>query len=283
MQKLGMILSAGLICAACARSLPELREAMPEGGEDFRSALAGEYLAYAESEAEQYDWVDSEHFSARGLLVLEQEEFLPPQEPSDWNVSDSIADEAGQYSLRLKRLLAANREANPQLAARAQMLFECWLEQAEEGDTEAADDCREGLHDALIQLDGGELAAPSRAEEEQVLERPEHAYTVYFPYGSSYLTSNAETSITAIAAMLEPLDDFTMLLVGHTDRSGSVAFNRALAERRAEAVKSAFVELGIPAERIEVKTRGAAEPVVTMSNPRDERHNRRVEIQVSGY
>jgi hypothetical protein len=47
-----------------------------------------------------------------------------------------------------------------------------------------------------------------------------------------------------------------LILEAHADLRGSVAFNKALSQRRADLVKSYLVEHGIPAERIETRALG---------------------------
>src|SRR3954464_7967440 len=47
--------------------LRALRAQAPQPGTTFASNLAAEYRALAESEAAQYDWIDSDHFSNKGL------------------------------------------------------------------------------------------------------------------------------------------------------------------------------------------------------------------------
>lgn len=78
-------------------------------------------------------------------------------------------------------------------------------------------------------------------------------------------------------------------VIGHTDRLGSVAHNRSLGLRRAQAVKDYLVSKGVPAEIIEVQGRGSAEPKVTC-NDRGRAAliaclapNRRVRVEIRGH
>ena len=71
-----------------------------------------------------------------------------------------------------------------------------------------------------------------------------------------------------------------IVVVGHTDRVGSVPYNDALSLRRAERVRDELVTAGVPADRIRVEGRGEREPLVPTPDEVAEPRNRRVEIDV---
>lgn len=54
-----------------------------------------------------------------------------------------------------------------------------------------------------------------------------------------------------------------ILVTGHADRIGNSAYNRKLAQRRANAVKAYLVEQGIETNRIETASKGESEPIVS--------------------
>jgi OOP family OmpA-OmpF porin len=53
-----------------------------------------------------------------------------------------------------------------------------------------------------------------------------------------------------------------IVVTGHTDRIGKDAYNQALSERRAEAVRDYLVGKGVDSSRVQAVGRGEAEPVV---------------------
>ncbi len=71
---------------------------------------------------------------------------------------------------------------------------------------------------------------------------------VHFSLASSKLTAEARRTLDALRPLL--LKAKSISLSGHTDRVGAPAFNRKLAARRAETVKRALLDLGVPRERI---------------------------------
>jgi OOP family OmpA-OmpF porin len=65
---------------------------------------------------------------------------------------------------------------------------------------------------------------------------------------------------------------------GHTDSTGPVEFNRALSQRRADAVKQFFVDGGIDPDRITIIGLGESDPIAENTTPEGRRQNRRVDI-----
>ena len=70
------------------------------------------------------------------------------------------------------------------------------------------------------------------------------AYTIYFPFDQSVLTPEAEAVIRDAAQYATQGHATQIIIVGHTDTSGSVAYNLRLSERRAKATADALVGLG---------------------------------------
>ena len=70
-----------------------------------------------------------------------------------------------------------------------------------------------------------------------------------------------------------------VILEGHTDSVGTVAYNQALSVRRANSVKAYFVKKGIPANNIEAIGYGKLHPRYDNSTADGRKLNRRVEIK----
>ena len=79
--------------------------------------------------------------------------------------------------------------------------------------------------------------------------RQEHiTRAVHFPFASARLTAQARQELDALKALLP--EARTITLTGNTDRVGTPAFNQRLAVRRAETVKQALLDVGVPVDRI---------------------------------
>lgn len=104
--------------------------------------------------------------------------------------------------------------------------------------------------------------------------------TLYFVFGKDELTRRSKSDAKKI------YNDFLLrqapevLIVGHTDTVGSEAGNDKLSVRRAQKVRQALVQLGIPDENIQQSGRGEREMLIETTDNVKEARNRRVEIHV---
>jgi len=72
-----------------------------------------------------------------------------------------------------------------------------------------------------------------------------------------------------------------MLVVGHTDSTGSAAHNMALSVARAEAVRDYLMTRGIDGSRLKFSGRGPFEPAADNDTAQGRAMNRRVEFRWS--
>ena len=105
-------------------------------------------------------------------------------------------------------------------------------------------------------------------------------FTLYFLEGRDELTDESRAELEKVFGELRrrPLPD--ILVTGHTDTVGGLAYNDRLSLARAERLREMLVTLGIPAERIQAAGRGKREPLVATDDNIAEPRNRRVEISV---
>jgi outer membrane protein OmpA-like peptidoglycan-associated protein len=75
--------------------------------------------------------------------------------------------------------------------------------------------------------------------------------------------------------------NFTFVVSGHTDSSGSAAHNKELSGRRAAVIEKELVARGVPKEEIRSVGMGSERPLVKPDDtPAKKARNRRYEIQV---
>lgn len=67
-------------------------------------------------------------------------------------------------------------------------------------------------------------------------------------------------------------------VAGHTDSTGTPAYNLALSRRRAEAVAAELVNRGVARQAIAIQAFGETKPLVATADGVREPQNRRVEI-----
>lgn len=101
-----------------------------------------------------------------------------------------------------------------------------------------------------------------------------------FDVGRSDIRPQALSTLGEIGRTLKKYNQTLVDVVGHTDSTGSEAVNRALSERRAQAVVAQLRSRGVAAARIATRGYGASEPIADNSTEVGRAMNRRVEIKV---
>jgi outer membrane protein OmpA-like peptidoglycan-associated protein len=93
------------------------------------------------------------------------------------------------------------------------------------------------------------------------------------------LSTAARDKLALVVEALAHSDGHAIVVEGYTS-SGDAAQNRALAQRRADAVRDHLVARGVPAERIRAQGVGAARPIADNDTVRGRMRNHRIEIVV---
>jgi len=136
----------------------------------------------------------------------------------------------------------------------------------------------------------GQLEDGGRLPAEQVKQTFERAlaaqpprpvtFVLYFLGNSDEFTPESKLEIPKILSEIAGHPSPEIVVVGHTDRQGTLEYNDALSLRRAERVRGQLERIGIPSEQIRVAGRGEREPLVPTEDEVAEPRNRRVEITV---
>ena len=105
-------------------------------------------------------------------------------------------------------------------------------------------------------------------------------YTVYFDFDSWTLTAEDLTVITNVINTARAGGQTHITVVGHTDTSGSAAYNQRLSVRRANVVVEALVDMG--ARRAAIQASGVGKTDLAVQTPDDvkEAKNRRTVIDL---
>lgn len=101
-----------------------------------------------------------------------------------------------------------------------------------------------------------------------------------FDFDSAAIKSSAQATYAKIASVLKDYDKTIVHVVGHTDSTGTDAYNQTLSERRASAVASALTANGLNSARLLTEGRGESEPIADNSTKEGQRRNRRVDIVI---
>ena len=104
---------------------------------------------------------------------------------------------------------------------------------------------------------------------------------VVFAVDNTEVTADGARVLDDLAAKLKSFDRMVFLEIqGHTDASGSEAYNKALGQKRAEVVRDYLHDQGIPLNLMSVISYGESRPVADNSSAEGRSANRRVEILV---
>lgn len=102
--------------------------------------------------------------------------------------------------------------------------------------------------------------------------------TVRFGFNESTLDSAARDGLSEIAKCIGE-GGGVLTIEGHCDERGTEEYNLALGDRRARAVMDYLSRLGVPRSKMEVVSKGEAEPLIDRSSESAWTQNRRVEFE----
>jgi peptidoglycan-associated lipoprotein len=105
-----------------------------------------------------------------------------------------------------------------------------------------------------------------------------NADTVYFAFDSSTIPAQEQGKLEAVSDWMKNNPGSRLFLAGHADKRGTPEYNRALGERRADAVREYLVGLGLSAGSLYTNSYGSDRPAVDGDTEEAYAKNRRVQI-----
>ncbi|MBC2670276.1 OmpA family protein [Novosphingobium piscinae] len=103
---------------------------------------------------------------------------------------------------------------------------------------------------------------------------------VTFDVGSYSLKPQFRATLDTVAESLKQYPDSLIDVYGHTDSTGSDAYNQTLSENRARTVANYLSMQGVAPARIRSQGMGETMPVADNASDEGRRKNRRVEIKI---
>ncbi|MCB9672889.1 MAG: peptidoglycan-associated lipoprotein Pal [Alphaproteobacteria bacterium] len=122
--------------------------------------------------------------------------------------------------------------------------------------------------------------AATEVPAEVVQQMADHFAKVHFDFDSSTLSSGSMDALAANAKIMQKHPRLAVEVQGHADERGTVDYNLALGDRRAQAVRTYLMEMGVSADRVRIVSYGEERPE---SNGHDETAwsaNRRCEFRI---
>ena len=105
-------------------------------------------------------------------------------------------------------------------------------------------------------------------------------FIVFFDFDRSNLTTEAMQVVQQAVQTARTSGMVRVVVTGHTDTVGSMAYNQRLSERRAQAVKDEMVREGLGANDIMTVGRNFSDPLVPTGPGVREPQNRRAVIDL---
>ncbi|MDN3550580.1 OmpA family protein [Mucilaginibacter aquaedulcis] len=103
---------------------------------------------------------------------------------------------------------------------------------------------------------------------------------ILFDTDKADLKPAAQANLQNLAKSLQNNQNTNILIVGHTDDTGSDSHNQDLSVRRAESVKSYIVADNVSGSRLTTSGKGESEPIADNTTAAGRAQNRRVEIVI---
>ncbi len=103
---------------------------------------------------------------------------------------------------------------------------------------------------------------------------------VYFATDKYAIEGQSREALMKLANIFQEYPDTNILVEGHTDNTGSDAYNLTLSKNRAQAVTNFLTSQGISGGRIDTKWYGEAQPKYDNSTVEGRSKNRRVELAI---
>ncbi|OGR67782.1 MAG: hypothetical protein A2081_00365 [Elusimicrobia bacterium GWC2_61_19] len=104
---------------------------------------------------------------------------------------------------------------------------------------------------------------------------------VEFELGSARLLESSRPLLDRIASVLVGHNKLKLIVAGHTDDSGSAAFNENLSLERASAVKMYLATKGVHPDSVRVAGYGSRMPALDEKSEKARALNRRVEFRIT--
>ena len=104
---------------------------------------------------------------------------------------------------------------------------------------------------------------------------------VMFDVNSSVIKPGAYSELDRVSEILNKYYQTNIRLEGHTDNTGSEAYNLKLSEERSNAVKNALIARGVSATRITAIGFGLSQPIADNNTEAGRQLNRRVTVRIA--
>ena len=274
--KLILPLVGTLVLTGCVGTELQRAQEMSPQGSAFNTSLYAGYVDLAASEYAEADYLDSDTFATRAISAGSGQRVGPEQIDRRALPDDKVGELMDARRRLIMALSTGASERNPAEAARAQVMFDCWMQEQEENfQPEDIARCRGAMMAALDMLEVKPVAMAAPAPKLAPVPGP---YVVFFETDSFELNEKSLAIIKEAAGNATSAKVMKAVLAGHTDTAGSDDYNKGLSRARVIAVGNALMEAGMSRKLVQKDYYGESKLRVATPDDTANQDNRRVEI-----
>lgn len=269
----------GVLLAACSGPDIGMLEKMPNKGTAFDKGLQAGYIQLAKDEAAEYDFGDADHYGKKAMMAADGQNVLPDRLYERKLPKKYVAELQDAWQKLTLARTHGGKEKAPAALAEAQTMYDCWIQEAEE-DIQRLDisRCQIGFNAAMAEVNAA-MKEKTMAMMAPAKKAPtKESHMIYFAFNSAVLAPSSMIVIRDAAGSIAKGAKATFV-IGHTDMSGSDAYNKALADKRATAVIAALRKAGVKGSISKVVA-GERDPAVKTKDGMKNGENRRVEVAI---
>ncbi|MCW8908730.1 MAG: OmpA family protein [Sedimenticola sp.] len=120
----------------------------------------------------------------------------------------------------------------------------------------------------------------TRSGDNIILNMPSN---ITFEVDKSYVKPGFVDTLDSVSLVLNEYTSTMIEVAGHTDSTGSDAYNQRLSQERADAVRQVLISQGVQAVRIDTVGYGESRPIASNGTASGRQQNRRVELTLLPY
>ncbi len=275
-----MVISLGA-CAFAGRTLEKAERTTPETDQHGQALYTG-YIDLSQVEYAEGDYRDSDFFADRAIAAANNQK-IEPQHIGARDLDVAVLNEAAAARRKLTFMrYRGGARIYPALSAEAQLGFECWLQEMEEGrqpdDVEACRTRFDSAMNSIAELERAAMKMSMAPPSDSPRPVDRMTFDIFFDFDSDKLTGPAQSNIGLIAIVIKEFTKPIVSVIGNADQVGETEYNLKLSQRRAETVAEALRASGV--EPSGIFARGDQAPVLDTLNRAPERLNRVVVISV---
>ena len=275
---------AGLVAmlGACGGVELEGVSGLDPQGSEFNQQLYAGYIELSANELGEHDYRDSDYFASKAAVAARGDDVRPTALEERLIPADKIEELAKARNRLMAMLFGSGKGKAPISAALAQLSFDCWAQEQEEGhQPDDISECRNAFYGSVVAAEVAMRPAPPPPPPEPEPE-PSYVtyYVVFFEFDSSDLSGAAMQTLDEAAGTALEMKPYKILIRGHTDRAGPDAYNLKLSEQRALSVASYLIEQGAGRFVIHAEGLGESEPIAKTSDNVADGRNRRAEVSL---